>query len=162
MRYLWVMATNKFLKGAVGHWAGESKLHLSWLEDETKRVQKGPSELHVDLDESGAFATVTYWWTYEGKKQEGVMTVVCDEKRKKCFLGWVDAWHMNYDVMRFEGELKEESVGGFGKYFVGEGEPEWGWTIEVLDAGQQLKLRMENVTPGGEKEWAVEAIYSRA
>lgn len=150
------------MKNAVGHWAGESKLHMSWVEDESKRVQSGASELHVDLDAAGQFAIVTYWWTYEGKKQEGVMTVVCDEKRKKCFIGWIDGWHMNYDLMRLVGELEGDTVGGFGQYFVGDRERDWGWTIRLEMAGEGVLLRMENVTPDGEKEWAVEGRYTRA
>lgn len=156
------MATNNFLQKSVGQWKGESKLHLSWLEDESKRVQPGASELHIDLDDKKMYATLTYWWTYEGERQEGIMTIICDEKRKKSFIGWVDAWHMNYDVMRFEGELEVDRISGFGKYYVGDEHPEWGWRITLEMDGEKLKVKMDNVSPEGESEWAVEGTYSRS
>ncbi|MFM9872231.1 MAG: DUF1579 family protein [Fimbriimonadaceae bacterium] len=153
------MATNDFLQKAVGTWKGEGKLHQSWVKETP--TQSGPSGLHVDLDESKAFATVTYWWTYDGKKQEAVASIICDEKRKKVFMGWVDAWHMNYDVMRLVGELEKDRVSGFGNYYVGEGEKDWGWRITLEMAEMKLILKMDNVTPDGESEWAWEGTYGR-
>jgi hypothetical protein len=153
------MATNDFLKGAVGKWNGTGKLHMSWVTENP--VQSGASGLHVDLDESKTFAKVTYWWTFEEKRQEAVMTVICDEKRKKVFMGWVDAWHMNYDVMRLVGDLEKDRVSGFGNYYVGEGEKDWGWRISLAMDGDKLTMKMDNVSPDGQSEWAWEGIYSK-
>lgn len=153
------MATNDFLRDVVGNWKGEGKLHLPWVEDNP--VQSGSTGLHVDLDDSKTFATITYWWTYEGKRQEAVITVICDEKRKKVFMGWVDAWHMNYDVMRLMGELEKNRVSGFGNYFVGEGEKDWGWRMTLEMQEKKLMLKMDNVSPDGESDWAWEGSYTK-
>src|SRR5262249_611047 len=43
--------------------------------------------------------------------------------------------------------------------------PDWGWRIDVLPAGEALRVGMPNVWPheqGGKEELAGEAVYARA
>lgn len=75
--------------------------------------------------------------------------------------GWSDSWHQSGEVMLLRGTPKAEGVlSAQGSYRV-EGHPEWHWRIELERGTDQLILRMTNISPEGEEEWAVEAIYSR-
>lgn len=154
------MAVSKQIKDAKGSWKGKSKLHLSHLPPD-KRVTESESTLHVDLDEHGAFATITYTWHYEGTRHEGAVLACGSEKSKTFTYGWVDSWHQNTAVMTLTG--KEEGDGPLkakGSWDAG-GEP-WGWTISFSLVKEQFILKMEVVTPAGEAEWAVEGVYTRA
>lgn len=155
------MATNSLLIKSVGQWEGESTLHLSWLEDESKRIQPGPSGMHVEVDAHQAFATITYWWTYEGKRQEGVMVIAGGAKSKKVSIGWTDSWHSTSDVMHFKGTWEDDRVEALGEYSVGDSPP-WGWRIVLEREGENLIMRMDNIEPGGKPEWAVKATYHKA
>jgi len=154
------MAAPKSIYAAKGSWRGKSKLNLPFLPPD-KRVSESNSSLHIDTDSQDTFATITYDWHYEGKRQEGTIILCKDGKSSQVQLGWVDSWHQNGAVMHLTGEeLQTGSVKAKGAY--GAGKEVWGWTIEVHSTNDQLTLKMDNVTPTGEPTWAVEAVYSRA
>ena len=84
-----------------------------------------------------------------------------DGKSKVVQLGWSDSWHQNTAVMHLVGpEVADGSVRTKGTYAAGK--EVWGWTIEFKLSGHQLTMKMENLTPQGEAEWAVEAVYKRS
>ena len=147
------MAVPKSLHDARGLWQGESRLDQSWLPPE-KRVSESPSELH--LKANAAYATITYTWIYEGEPQEGTMILAGDEKTVE--IGWCDTWHQGSGVMHLAGTAGE-AIKTKGTYDAGE--ETWGWTIALSFIGEELRLTMENVTPKGEAEWAVRAMYRR-
>ncbi len=154
------MAIPKSILDANGSWFGSSKLNQSWLPPE-KRIAESASFLHVDTDEHHAFSTITYTWQYEGKRQEGSILVCMDGKSKVAQLGWSDSWHQNTAVMHLVGtEAADGSVKTKGTYAAGK--EVWGWTIEFKLTSDKLTMKMENLTPQGEAEWAVEAVYKRA
>jgi len=156
------MPTPQFLHKAVGSWKGESKLHLSWL-PEDKRVSASESKLHIDFDMKKMFATLTYTWVFEGKVEEGSMLICGSEKSKLMSVGWSDSWHQNSAVMLLKSaEFSHEVIKVTGSYPAGDGTPDWGWRIELsLPSEDQFVLKMFNITPAGEAEWAVEGIYKR-
>lgn len=153
------MAVPKSIQLAKGTWKGKSKLNLPWLAPD-KRVTESNSSLHIDTDSQDKFATITYDWRHEGKRQEGTIIVSGSAKSGSVEFGWVDSWHQNESVLHLKGGVSETgSVKAKGIYGT-EKEP-WGWTIELLPSGDSLTVKMDNLTPAGEATWAVEGVYSR-
>jgi len=154
------MAVPKSITGAVGLWQGKSKLNLPWLAPE-KRVTESNSSLHIETDSQGKFATITYDWHYEGKREEGTIIVAKSGKTNAVQFGWVDSWHQNDGVLHLKGEDSGTGpVKAKGEYSAGAKEV-WGWTIEISPTKDGLTVKMENVPPTGEPMWAVEAVYKR-
>lgn len=87
------------------------------------------------------------------EKERGVVTAV-----------WVDSWHMASKAMVCEGS---SGLGGGrvelrGTYAAPPG-PDWGWRT-VLDPGDgnTFRMVMYNVSPDGNEDLAVEAVYRRS
>lgn len=139
---------------AAGNWAGESRLHLSYLEDESKRIQSSASVMEVAHDPALTYAVVSYAWQYEGEPQSGVM-VMCGETAS-----WTDSWHQSSCLLSLKSETMDDRVSYLGAYSAGEG-PDWGWRIELSLEGSELVFKMTNIEPGEEGEWAVEGRYTR-
>lgn len=155
------MPIPRTIRDAAGSWRGSSKLHLSWLPPE-KRVEESSSSLQVKLDRNSTYATIEYTWSQEGTEQEGSLLLCADKKRTCITAGWVDSWHQNNAVMLLSGELSDGAIRLDGKYQV-EGHPEWGWAIGFeLISNSKFIMRMINIDPAGNEEWAVEAVYERS
>jgi len=150
------------LRGRAGQYVGRSKLHLSWL-PEDERIRESASELHVDYDRNEKYATITYTWEEDGNKEEGTLLVIGSESRNTVQMGWVDSWHQSADVLFAKGEgFESEAISATGTYPAPEG-PDWSWRIGLEFPGDdELVLKMWNISPEGEEEWAVEARYKRA
>ncbi len=153
------MAVPKGIHDGKGLWKGKSQLNLPWLPPE-KRVSESMSQLHIDTDTHNSFATITYNWEYEGKRQEGTMLVSMASKSKAVEIGWVDSWHQSSAVLHLVGtEAESGSVKTKGSYTVGK--ETGGWTIGFDFVGDELRLTMENITSRGDAEWAVRGFYKR-
>ena len=70
-----------------------------------KRITASDSELHIDTDAHDAYATITYHWELEGKRQEGMMLVCKTDKSNAVEIGWVDSWHQRTGVMHLSGQV---------------------------------------------------------
>ncbi len=153
------MAIPKHIHDAKGSWKGKSQLNLPWLEP-AKRVTESTSLFHVDIDSHNTFATITYNWEYEGKRQEGTMVLSMANKTKIVEIGWSDSWHMSSGVLHTTGtEDAAGSVKTKGSYAAGK--ETWGWTINFDMTGKELVMTMDNVHPDGQVDWAVKAVYRR-
>jgi len=153
------MAIPKSIHEAKGLWKGNSRLNLPWLPAD-KQVSESNSSLHIDSDGNNTYATITYNWSHEGKRQEGTIILSESTDSKAVELGWVDSWHQNSGVLHLVGEESDSgSVKVKGTY--GPAKEPWGWTIEFQRAGNQLSMNMDNIKPSGEAIWAVKATYSR-
>ncbi|MBI1756620.1 MAG: hypothetical protein HY248_03795 [Fimbriimonas ginsengisoli] len=153
------MAVPKSIHAAKGLWRGKSKLNQSWLPP-GKRVSESNSSLHIDTDSLDTFATITYDWHYEGKREEGTIILAKQGKSNAVEIGWVDSWHEHDGVLHLKGEDSGTgSVKARGLWSAGK--EVWGWTIELLATADSLTVKMENVPPAGEPIWAVEGVYSR-
>jgi len=154
------MAVPKSIREAKGLWQGKSQLNLPFLPPE-KRVSESNSRFHIETDDQNSYATITYDWHYEGKRQEGTIIVCMAEKSRAVQFGWVDSWHQSTAVMHLTGKESDSgSVKVKGTYPAGK--ETWGWTIEFIHEGDGISMNMENVTPSGEAIWAVKATYKRA
>jgi hypothetical protein len=144
---------------AEGKWSGTNDLHLSWL-PEGERVKSGPIALSMSLGPERAFASIDYTWQYEDGYPMGQM-MVCTDSSGKLTSGWVDSWHMNYAVMALSGTAPTGSLFDLsGEYEVPD-HPNWGWRITLGFVDSALELKMFNISPDGEEEWAVKAILNR-
>lgn len=132
---------------------------MPWLPSE-QAVQESESALQVAVNSQGAFATLTYDWHYEGEKQEGTLIIVSENEGPGVQMAWVDSWHQSGAVMHLAGIAEADgSVKSKGAY--SGGDETWGWTIALQQVGPNLVLKMENVTPDGVAEWAIEGVYIR-
>lgn len=147
------MPVPQVLLESVGHWKGSSTLHLKWSEDNVQ-ITDGPSTLRV-ASFNDQYAVVDYEWEYEGKTERG--TLIAATGKKGTTFGWSDSWHQNSEVMLLTGEGADCK----GTYQV-EGYPAWGWRIAFSADVACLKMEMFNISPDGEEEWAVRAVYDRA
>lgn len=152
------MPAPKVLIAASGLWAGTSKLQLSHLPPD-QRVTESPSTLTVAIDPHTSYALVNYVWEYDGEKQYGTVLVCGDESGASVDMAWSDSWHQNSAVMNLKGSESGGSVKASGTW--GPEEEPWGWTVGFGLEGESLVMRMEVVTPTGDSDWAVEAVYSR-
>lgn len=132
---------------------------MSWLEDEAQRIKKGPSSVQIEPDPASSFAKVSYIWGLDGELHHGMLLVSSDDQGATS-AGWVDAWHMNSEVMVMKGSA-HDSLNLLGSYRV-EGHPDWGWRITVHKEADELRLHMFNIDPDGNEEWAVRGNYRRA
>jgi hypothetical protein len=142
-------------------WSGSSKLHLSWLPEDQK-VQESESELTISVEPRASYAIVSYTWIYEGETQHGTMLVAGDIEAGTGSIGWSDSWHQSSGVMHLDGTFSETSIACLGTYG-GEGDEAYGWRVTLeMNGDDQFVVKMTNIEPNGNEEWAVEAVYSRA
>ena len=154
------MAVPKQIHQAKGLWRGKSQLNFPILPPE-KRVTESESSLHIDTDAHESFATITYNWEYEGKRQEGTILVCMGNKSKVVDFAWVDSWHQNSSIMNLVGdEATNGTIKAKGSYVAGK--ETWGWTIQIQLTDNTLALNMDNLDPTGAAEWAVKGVYQRA
>jgi hypothetical protein len=151
------MAIPKFIQDSQGSWKGTSELNLPWLPKD-KQVSTCDSKLHVEIDPGLKYATIHYVWAYEGKREEGTM-IICGDKKEVVEIGWSDSWHMNSGVMHLKGKHQPQSLKTLGSYTAEE--QTWGWSVAFEQKDGVLLLKMENIPPGMDPQWAVEAEYRR-
>ena len=156
------MAIPKLLRDSTGMWKGPSKLHQEWEKEVSKQVVTSNSSLHIEHDSHATFATLTYTWEYNGKKQEGTLLICGDKAGDHVSGGWSDSWHQNTAVMQLVGTGKNGNpVNLVGSYEVPGSKP-WGWRLTITLVQNEIVLKMFNIDPDGKNEsWAVEAHYRK-
>jgi hypothetical protein len=139
----------------VGSWAGPSDL---WLEpDDDAERSDGTANGHAVL--GGSFVRFDYSWAFRGKPQEGSMLIGYEPKAKRYTITLIDSWHLSSASMRQVG-MTDEAIDVFGEYEV-EGHPNWGWRTRIDIKDESVTVRMWNVSPEGNEDRAVEAVYRR-
>lgn len=141
-------------------WTGTSKLHLPWLEGDQK-IFESESTLQINTCPLGKTCIVTYTWSHDGENHTGYLMFALDPTDELTG-AWMDSWHQNAAVLFMKGPKSDSAVALTGSYPAPEG-PDWGWRIELnLYETDFFQMRMTNIMPGGEEEWAVEANYKPA
>jgi Protein of unknown function (DUF1579) len=136
-----------------GRWQGSNRLWLS--PSDPARV----SETNAIVSRIGRerFIMIAYTW-FENELQEGQLVIGQQGTEVKAF--WIDSWHNGDRIMPCEGIVTADGqISVRGSYPAPPG-PDWGWRI-TIEAGEPFKLTMFNITPDGQENLAVEAIYAR-
>ena len=146
------------LIACAGTWRGTSTLQdpHSGLDDESASTATVTPVL------GGRFVRIDYTWSYGGKPQEGSLLVGLQKKAETATAHWIDSFHNGEKVMACSGSAAEDgAVSVRGSYAAPPG-PDWGWRIDVIPAGETLRIVHHNVWPEGKEELAVESRYTRA
>jgi hypothetical protein len=152
------MSLRPTLAGLVGRWTGNYRLHTPQPDVE---VHESKTDASVELRVKEQFLTVEYDWEYDGKRQEGVLILGCDEVSDAVQVVWTDSWHMSHKFIVFDGTVDNSGhVNVIGTYFVPD-QPDWQWRTEILPSKDLFEIRMYNVSPEGGENIAVAAGYTR-
>lgn len=152
------MAVPGNLSSITGSWKGVN--HLWVMPGETSQVSD--TSAVVGLVAQGKFITVQYTWEIDRKPQEGLLVIGGRQNEREVHGFWIDSWHNGDDRMILDGMITETGgISVLGSYRVQEG-PDWRWriAIEPQEDGEFL-MKMYNITPQGQEERAVEAVYTR-
>ena len=143
---------------AVGNWAGDNILRLSWMEPQEYH---SPSELSVAQTVGGKYLAFAYTWSHENMPQEGLLLIGYDAKNKVANAAWVDSWHVSEKPLALSGAVDGEGkIDLRGTYQV-PNHPEWGWRIVISTSEEALEIIMYNVSPEGAEDLAVRADYKK-
>ncbi len=151
-------APHRLLLNLVGEWTGEAK---TWL-DPAAAPDSSPWRARIRAALDGRFVVQEYEGTLNGEPLCGMVVWGHNNSAGRFTAAWVDTFHMGTGTMYCEGEALAD--GGFwvlGHYPDGEGGT-WGWRTEVRLLGDQLGIKMFNISPGGQEDPAVETIFRRA
>ena len=145
------------LSACAGSWRGTNRLQ----DPHTNAPDDSPSSLVVTPVVGGTFVRLDYTWAYHGQPQEGSLLVGRDANTGEVTAHWIDTWHMSDKVMACRGEAADGALSVRGSYAAPPG-PDCGWRTSITpDDGGKLRIVMYNVTPDGQEEPAVDAMYVR-
>jgi len=134
------------LAAVTGEWSGPNKLWF--LRPNKPLLSEGTAAVSADV--------FRYTWAYKGKPQNGELTLSGEPAALSAT--WTDTWH-SPEPMTFQGTHEGGQIALLGSYS-GMGK-DWGWRIEIGPEGEQLVMRMYNITPKGKERPAVEFIADR-
>ena len=160
-RYRLTMSIPSCLVGAKDHvWTGTSRLHLSWL-PEDQQIQSSPSSLTISYLEDEGTLNINYTWEHEDAPQKGDMVITGNADEQSVLMTWHDTWHQSDGRMQLVGVFDEDEVSCLGSYGEDGGE-KWGWKIQMhMEEDNVFSMKMINVDPQGEEDWAVHALYTK-
>ena len=152
------MAVIEVFRGLRGEWRATNRLWLSPKDP----VRESDSHAVIRLAGCEQFAEIGYTWVFDGKPQEGRIILGQDAGSRAVRAVWFDSWHMRNDFMTCQGGADPTGVVVVHGTYAAPPDPDWGWEI-LLEPDQHdaFRLSMYNIPPGGEKELAVEAAYTR-
>ena len=153
------MSVRPQLRSLTGQWKGSYRLHTSRPAAQT---YESASAAKVELRVKEQFLAIEYVWEHEGKPQEGVMILGCDENSDAVQTVWTDSWHMSHKFLVCDGTIDSlGSVDVKGAYSAPDN-TESEWRIELISGSSSFQINMFNISPNGEEEIVVESTYSRA
>ena len=141
-----------------GKWQGQNSL---WLSPENP-AQESATTLSIAPAVNRKFIEIKYSWAYEDKPQEGFLILGYETERQLATAVWADSWHMGEKFMHCQGIIKENGCVNVRGHYQAPTGPDWGWRI-VIEPGNEITLNliMYNISPAGEEELAVKAVYGR-
>lgn len=143
----------------VGSWTGANRLYLSWLPNPEFH---SPSRLTATRLMQDRYLQMTYEWSHERERHEGLLLLGHDTEANVITAAWTDSWHQRKQLMFCRGSPDSDDViKVVGEYEAPQGPP-WKWriTIEPLGA-RELRMTMHNITPEGKEDLAVLTEYRR-
>jgi hypothetical protein len=150
------MSTPENFTKLVGMWEGTNRLIMA-PEDP---VRDSDSIACVGLEANGKFLKINYEWTFDGKKQEGLM-VYGFGKDSRATSFWIDSFHQSGDFMNCVGKFDDRKISVKANYTQPE-YADWAWRTEVeyIDENS-FSFTMFNVSPDGTEDVAVESKFKR-
>lgn len=147
------MSALEKMKTSMGIWQGSSRLH----DPHTGAPEDSLSTLSLTPTEGEAVLRLDYTWAYQGAPQQGTV-LLAEAANQEVSASWTDTWHMGDQTMHCKGTTTSDgSLSLLGSYAAPPG-PDWGWRV-VIRAGRDIQIAMYNITPEGQEEIAVEAVY---
>jgi hypothetical protein len=150
------MSVPNSLASLAGEWKGINKLHYP-----PGSISESDSKAVVSLRISGQFLGIAYGWEHEGKPQEGLLIIGCDNKTNAVQAVWTDSWHMSHKFMLCDGTFNSDGAIDVKGLYQVEGHPDWGWRTTIEPGGDTFKYTMYNVEPDGDETIAVETEFTR-
>ena len=143
----------QFLSSIAGQWQGNYKL---WL-DPSKEPAVSPTSLVVKPTANHSYYLIHYDWLFKDQMKAGVFLI--GGKDQQAQATWGDSFHMEPLAMNCQGELTDDKLMVVGTYPAGD--QEWGWRTEFSSQGKELIMRAYNISPAGQEDIALEAIYQQ-
>lgn len=140
-----------------GEWSGSKKLYLSGTAEPDNHCD---SSLSVHAVAMGKFLELRYTWSYEQHTHEGLLLLASNPETREASAAWVDSWHQSTSIMNLKGSVDAKGAYSLTGSFSVPDSPDWGWRMEITP-GDELSIRMFNVTPTGEGTLAVEMQYQQ-
>ena len=142
----------------VGDWAGMNSLWLS--PDEPARVSDTAASISVGM--SDQVLSMQYTWSDKGRPQEGLIIAQYNPKAGEVTAAWTDTWHLRDTFMACRGGVDDQGTMTMAGTYAAPPDSDWGWRITIEpQTPSAFRLRMYNVSPAGESQLAVEAVYAR-
>ena len=153
------MSVRPQLAALTGQWKGSYRLHRS--SQLSEKTHDSVSNAKIELRFKEQFLAIEYAWEYEGKRQEGVLILGCDEGSDAVQAIWTDSWHMSHKFIVCDGVIDDRGRVEVHGYYSVSDKQDWGWQTEIVAEPQRFQVSMFNVSPEGDKDMAVESIYTR-
>ncbi|HSH96325.1 MAG TPA: DUF1579 family protein [Roseimicrobium sp.] len=148
---------DKLLQSA-GEWIGRYRVQTSPAEP----AEESPSRLTVMPILKGNFLRLDQEWSWKGEPQSGCLLIGYFPEKQLATIHWMDPWHNGRGTMPLTGQFDPAGKLIAHGSFAVEGEPDWGWRIEI-QGGDELTLNMFCVNPAsGKDEGGVWSSFSRA
>jgi hypothetical protein len=146
------------LTGLAGPWQATYQLR-----GDPSFAGDSPSSAVITPTVGGRFARIDYAWSDRGKPQEGALVVGFEPGPGRVSVMWLDTWHNSNRMMICSGTATPDGgIDVVGTYPTGEGSPDWGWRTRLDVAADTWTMTMFNVSPEGQEDLAVRAVYRRA
>jgi len=147
------------LAALTGQWKGKYRLHTS---RPPAQVLDSATTAKIELRVKEQFLAIEYVWEHEGKPQEGVIILGCDENSDAVQAVWTDSWHMSHKFMVCDGSIDDGGIVDVKGTYAAPDHTEWEWRIALIPSSDDFRIDMFNISPDGEHKIAVESSYSRA
>ena len=148
------MTAFESLSACAGTWHGTNLLH----DPHSGQPEESASILTITPVLGGRFLRISYTWGYRDEPQEGIILIGYQRQTAEVSAHWIDTWHMGEKVMACTGGFQGDGISVEGSYAAPPG-PDWGWRISIRPSGDGLQLTMDNISPEGSADPAVEANY---
>lgn len=142
--------------GMVGMWDGTKKLIMR-PEDP---IHESEAIACVGLEANSKFLKINYEWSFEAKKQEGLLLLHID-KENNAKTVWIDSFHQSGDFMMANGNFENGKASTKANYTQPE-YSDWAWRISLESTDENsFSLTMFNIFPDGTEVLAVDARFKR-
>ena len=152
------MSVTEKLKRLSGEWQGTNRLWIS--PDDPARTSSTTARVSFAAHDS--FMQIEYGWEFEGEHQDGLLLLGNPKMQETVKAAWIDSWHMGEDLMVCDGIKEDENVISVQGSYPAPPGPDWNWRIIIEPGdGESFKIIMYNISPAGQENLAVEAVYVR-